>query len=154
VQDDIDQVLALVEADGFDATAIVAARTLKGKLRRARDTTGQRLAGLNADITEYEGLDISYPARGLFPTGGAGANLLGLIGDFSEFVIGVRQDFTYKILTEAVIQDQAGVIQYNLAQQDMVALRVTFRTGWQVSNRINYDQPVEASRYPVGRLMV
>jgi hypothetical protein len=31
---------------------------------------------------------------------------------------------------------------------------VTFRTGWQVSNRINYDQPVEASRYPVGRLMV
>jgi len=35
----------------------------------------------------------------------------------------------------------------------MVALRVTFRVGWQVSNRITNDQAVEANRYPVARLM-
>ena len=30
---------------------------------------------------------------------------------------------------------------------------ITFRAGWQVSNAINYDQPTEADRYPVARLM-
>lgn len=154
IQNDLDLVIGQVEADGYDPTGAIAARSLKGLLRRARDVNGQRLEGLTPDLGEYLGLNLAYPARGLFPTGGAGLNLLALVGDYSEFVVGVRQDITYKVLTEAVIQDGSGVIQYNLAQQDMVALRVTFRVGWQVSNRINNDQPVEASRYPVGRLMV
>lgn len=154
IQDDIDNLVGLIEADGYDPTDIIAARTLKGKLRRARDVNGQRLAGVNGDISEYEGMGIVYPARGLFPTGGAGANLLGLIGDYSEFVVGVRQDISYKVLDQAVITDNTNAIIYNLPQQDMVALRVTFRAGWQVSNRINFDQPTEANRYPVGRLMI
>lgn len=154
IQDDIDQVIGLVEDDGFDPNGIVAARSLRGRLRRARDTTGARLAGINDAITEYEGLSIATPMRGLFPSGGAaGANVRAFVGDFTEFVLGVRQDITYKVLDQAVIQDGAGAIVYNLAQQDMVALRVTFRAGWQVSNRINFDQPTEANRYPVGRLM-
>ena len=154
IQDDIDNLTGLIEADGFDPNAIIASRLLKGKLRRARDTTGQRLAGLDQNLTGYDGMSLVYPARGLWPTGGAGANLLGLEGDFNEFVVGVRQDITYKLLTEAVITDAGGLVVYNLPQQDMVALRCTFRAGWQVSNRITYDQPVEANRYPVGRLMI
>jgi HK97 family phage major capsid protein len=153
VQDDLDQVIGLVEADGFDANGIVAARNLRGRLRRARDTTGQRLAGLNDTLTEYEGLPIAYPMRGLFPTGAAGTNVRALVGDYTEFVLGVRQDITYKVLDQAVITDAGGLVVYNLPQQDMIALRVTFRAGWQVSNRINNDQPTEANRYPVGRLM-
>jgi hypothetical protein len=74
------------------------------------------------------------------------------MGDWSQFVVGVRQDITMKILTEAVIQDNTGAIVYNLAQQDMTAIRLTFRVGWQVSNTINNDQPTEASRYPVARI--
>jgi hypothetical protein len=57
------------------------------------------------------------------------------------------------VLDQAVIQDAGGNIVYNLAQQDMVALRVTFRAGWQVSNRINFDQPTEANRYPAARVI-
>ncbi len=145
--DDVDVAIGLVEADGFDATGIVAARSARGRFRRARDADGQRLAGLNADLTEYEGLRIVYPMRGLFP-----GTVRAFVGDFSEFVVGVRQDVSYKLLSEAVIQDGAGAIVYNLAQQDMVALRLTFRAGWQVSNRVNNDQAVEANRYPVARL--
>jgi HK97 family phage major capsid protein len=145
--DDIDVAIGMVETDGFDATGIVAARSARGRLRRARDANGQRLAGLNADLTEYEGLRIVYPMRGLFAAG-----IRAFVGDFTEFVVGVRQDISYKVLTEAVIQDGAGAIVYNLAQQDMVALRLTFRAGWQVSNRINNDQAVEANRYPVARV--
>lgn len=152
--DDVDALLGLVEADGYDPTGIIAARSARGRFRRARDSSGQRLAGLNADITEYEGMSISYPARGLFPAGGgAGTNLRLFLGDFSEFVLGIRSDIDWKVFDTGVIQDGGGAIVYNLLQQDMIALRVTFRAGWQVSNRINRDEPVEANRYPVGRLM-
>ena len=89
--------------------------------------------------------------RGLFPTG-AGTGVRLFTGDWSQFVIGVRQDITLKVSNEAVIQDNTGAIQYNSFQQDLTFLRVTFRVGWQVANTINNDQAVEANRYPVAAL--
>lgn len=151
IQDDIDELVGLIEDDGFDPTGIVAARSLKGKLRRARDTTGQKLTNVNATYTEYDGMQIAYMMRGSWPT--AVSTVRAFIGDFNEFVLGVRSDIRFKLLEEAVIQDNTGTIVYNLAQQDMVAARFTFRAGWQVSNRINRDQPTEADRYPAGRLI-
>lgn len=153
IQDDLDQVIGKLEDDGYDPNGMVAVTSLKGKLRRARDTTGQRLGGPSADLMSYDNVRIAYPMRGLWPTGGAGANVRAIVGDFSEFVVGVRQDISWKLLDQAVIQDNNGAIVYNLPQQDMVALRLTFRAGWQVANRINNDQVVEANRYPAARLV-
>lgn len=147
IQDDLDAAIQILEPAGFDASGIVAARTLKSKLRRARSTIGERLSGVNADLTEYLDLPIAYPMRGLFPTGAG--RVEAFVGDFTEYVVGVRKDITMKVLDQAVIQDNTGAIVYNLPQQDMIALRFTFRAGWQVSNRIRYDQPNEALRYPV-----
>lgn len=148
---DIDNVLAVVEEDGFDVTGFVAARTAKGKLRAARNAQGDRLDATRTDaaLSTIDGLPVSYPMRGLFPS-----NVRLFAGDWSQFVIGVRQDVTFKLLTEAVIQDNTGAIVYNLAQQDMVAMRIKIRVGWQVANLINNDQPVEDDRYPVGVLTV
>lgn len=148
---DIDNVLGVIEEDGFDATGFVAARTAKGKLRKARNAQGDKLDATrtNAALTELDGLPISYPMRGLFPD-----DVRLFAGDFSQFVIGVRQDVTFKLLTEAVIQDNTGAIVYNLAQQDMVAMRIKMRLGWQVANLINNDRPTEADRYPVGVLAI
>ncbi|GAF71350.1 unnamed protein product, partial [marine sediment metagenome] len=84
--------------------------------------------------------------------GFSGAAALLVVGEGKQAVYSIRQDITYKILTEAVIQDAAGNIVYNLAQQDMIALRVTMRLGWQVPNPMNRLQQVEASRYPFGVL--
>lgn len=147
---DVDEVLGVVEEDGFDVTGFVAARNAKGKLRKARNVQGDKLDATrtNAALTELDGLPISYPMRGLFPN-----DVRLLAGDWSQFVIGVRQDVTFKLLTEAVIQDNTGAIVYNLAQQDMVAMRIKMRVGWQVANLINNDQLVEANRYPVGVLL-
>jgi hypothetical protein len=108
----------------------------------ARDSTGQRLdpGRANGTLTNIDGLPIvAYPMRGLWPAGSGG--VYSLVGDWSQFVVGVRQDITMKILDQAVITDNTGAIIYNLPQQDMTAIRLTFRVGWQVANIINYDQP-------------
>lgn len=153
---DVDALYGLVEDDGFEITGWIGATSAKSKLRTVRDTTGRKLdeGRVSGDLSTLDGAPIDYPMRGLWPTPGStgtgskGVRLIG--GDWSEFVVGVRQDIQLKVLTEAVITDNTGAIIYNLAQQDMTAVRLTFRVGWQVTNRINNDQPDAAKRYPVG----
>ena len=153
IQDDLDQTIGLLEGQGFDFDTIVANRTLRGKLRRARNTLGDRLEGLNPDLTEYLGQPISYPMRGLWPTGAGSVEAF--VGQFTDqFVIGLRRDITVKFLDQAVIQDNTGAIIYNLPQQDMVAMRFTMRVGWQVANQIRFDQPDPTKRYPVAALVL
>ena len=150
IQDDLDQTIAMIEADGYDMDGIVAARSLRGKLRRARNTLGDRLDGLNPDLTEYLGEPISYPMRGLWPTAAGGTSPEAFIGQWSDqFVIGIRRDIQMKLLDQAVITDNTNAVIFNLPQQDMVAMRFTLRVGWQVANTINWDQPTTANRYPV-----
>ena len=137
---DLSDLLGTLESDGYVATGAVGNVTLKARLRQVRDTTGQKILA-DADVPA-----INYALPGLWPTGLSAAELL--VGDFSNLVIGVRQDMTYKLITEGVITDNTGAIQYNLPQQDMVALRLVFRAGYAVSNPINYQEGTEANRYP------
>lgn len=144
---DISNAFATVEADGFDVNGLIARTTYKGILRNARDANGQALLVPGAGLF---GVNPTYPMRGLWPavttTGARNVELIG--GDFTQGILGIRKDFTVKLLTEGVITDNTGAIVYNLPQQDMSALRVTFRVGFQVANTLNYDQGTEASRYP------
>jgi len=153
---DLDNVLAAVEEDGFDVSGYAASRGIRRYLRAARDTTGQALdvGRVSGDLNQLDGVPIAYPMRGLWPTGGgAGTNTELIAGDFAtQFVVAVREDITMKMLTEAVIQDSTGAIVYNLPQQDMIALRLTFRVGWQVANTINNDNTNDATRYPAAVL--
>lgn len=75
-----------------------------------------------------------------------------LAADWSKFIVGVRQDITFKMFSEGVVSDDSGNVVVNLMQQDSQAMRVVFRVGYQVANpltRLNVD---EASRYPAGVL--
>lgn len=145
---DFSDLFATLEGDGYDASAVIANTIMKGRLRSVRSTTGDPLSDQVAQ-NEAFGAPIQYPMRGLWrPLVAAAVRTLAIAGDFSNMVVGVRRDFTYKLLTEGVISDAAGAIQFNLPQQDMVALRLTFRVGWQVANPINYDRGTEAARYP------
>lgn len=74
------------------------------------------------------------------------AVLLG--ADWSNFVVGIRQDITYKLLDQSVISDDNGKVILNLAQQDCVAMRVVFRVGFQIANPINDVQPDKTKRFP------
>jgi HK97 family phage major capsid protein len=151
---DVDAAYAKLDADGYDASGFVASTAWRGRLRSSRDSTGQKIdpTRIGGDLKSIDGLPVTYPMRGLFPTGSGG--VYSLVGDWSEFVVGVRSDITMKILDQAVIQDNTGAIIYNLAQQDMTAVRLTFRVGWQVANILNYDQPTEGNRYPVASILI
>lgn len=149
VAEDLNLLFGKVETDGFSPNGVVARTSFKQVVRGARDTTGQALADLAAGTLWGEPL--RFVQAGLWPTPGTGA-AEAIVGDFSQAVLGVRQDFTYKVLDQAAIFDTSGNLIYNLPQQDMVALRVVFRAGFQVANTINYEQETEATRYPFGVL--
>lgn len=154
---DIDNLISAVEEDGFDVTGFVASRAVRRSLRAARNADGERLdqGRLTGDLNTLDGAPITYPMRGLWGTGGvAGSNVRMFAGDWAnQFVVAVREDITFKLLDQAVIQDNTGAIVYNLAQQDMVAMRVKFRVGWQVANTLNNDNTNAATRYPAAALV-
>lgn len=152
---DFSDLFGKVEASGYDVNGLVATTTYKGLLRQARATTGESLLNFGeATQAAVFGVDAHYPMRGLWPTPATGS-AEAIVGDYTQAIFGMRQDITYKVLDQAVIQDNTGAIQFNLAQQDMVALRVVMRCAFQVANTINYDKPtdptatiVSGSRYP------
>lgn len=152
----LDDLEGAVEDDGFTVRGYVFDRKAKRYFRKARNSQGDRIDRdrVNAQFTEFDGENIVYTMDGMWPAAGAGTQgVVGFAGDFGQqFVLGLRKDMTYEVFREGVIQDNTGAIVYNLLQQDMVALRVTFRCGWQVANSITYAQTTEASRYPAAVL--
>ena len=144
--------ISLVEEDGFMVSGHVAALTMRAKLRGLRDDNGVPIfkslykEGVQG-ATRYE-LD---GEQVVFPRNGSMVPEIGqmISGDWRQLIWALRKDITWKILTEAVIQDPTtGDILYNLAQQDMVGLRAVMRITWQVPNPVNRIQETEADRYP------
>lgn len=144
IAEDFNQLLAKVETAGYAVNGFVLPNTYKRYLRGARDTMGQKLLDINTNT--IEGSPLNYAMPGLWPAGLGAAEVIA--GDFSQGILGTRKDMTWKKLDQAVIQDGTGAIIYNLAQQDMIAIRLTFRIAFQVANTINYQQQTEATRYP------
>lgn len=161
--DDVNSAMALIEAEGFYTDAEIGRIQWRSKLRGARDTqkgflfppTGPENTGIGS-MTGWPGKaeasimgEPTYFSRAGFSSFATGASNYSLIGLESDmFVIGIRQDMTYKLLTEATLFNADGSVLYALPQQDMVALRVVMRVGWVTPNPINRLQQVEASRYP------
>lgn len=137
---DINDAMAKVEESGFNPSGLVGGVNLKSKFRMLLDNTGQPIKG-----TEIDSMPKAYIDNGAWDK--AVAQLV--VGDMTQAVYAIRQDVTYKVLSEATIQDPStGDILYNLAQQDMVALRVTMRLGWEIPNPINALKPDKSKRFP------
>jgi len=145
VAEDLNQLFGKVEADGYSVNGVVARSSFKQVVRGARDSTGQALADLSGGTLWGETLRIV--ANGNWPAPATGMPEA-IAGDFNNAILGVRQDVTYKVLDQAALFDNAGVLVFNLPQQDMVALRVVARFAYQVANPITYDNPTDAARYP------
>jgi HK97 family phage major capsid protein len=145
-----DGVLALLEADGFTATGHLAHVGFKTDLRNTRTVDGMPI--FNADPSSKAGYVLDG-APCYFPQDGSLSATYYLIsGQWNQLVYAMRQDLTYKVLDQAVITDATGAIVYNLAQQDMVALRAVMRIGFALPNPINRMNETEATRCPFSYL--
>lgn len=140
IYDAISETMGLVEEVGYSVNGLVAGPSIKKIFRGMTDTTGQLITG-----DEISALPRAIVENGAWDK----TKALAMVGDFKQAVFAIRQDVSYKLLTEGVIQDPSdGSIVYNLAQQDMVALRVTFRFGWQLPNPVNRLAEDEEARLP------
>lgn len=131
----VNGLMSMVEKSGFVVNGFIADATFEAYLRNLRDQNNNLLycsSLLSETPSSLIGRPIEYDNSGAFDTSKA----LMICGDFSKAVYSIRQDVTYKVLSEAVIQDTQGNIVYNLAQQDMVALRVVMRLGVQIANPV------------------
>lgn len=140
---DINDVMTKVEESGYDVNGLIGGVGLKGKFRMMTDTTGQPL-----NTTEIGSVARNFMDNGVWDK----TKSTLVAGDFSQAVYAIRQDVTYKVLDQAVIQDPSdGSIVYNLAQEDMVALRVVMRLGWEIPNPVNAENET-ATRFPFASL--
>lgn len=147
--DAISDTFDLVEADGYDVNGLVVPRPFRGILRKLRDNDGNKLADMQGGA--FEGISFQPAMDGMWPSGLSSPTMIA--GDFTKGIIGVRKDMTYEMFREGVIQDNTGAIVYNLLQQDMVAMRVTFRVAFQTVNPISYMNLTAANRYPFAVLL-
>lgn len=130
----VDGLIAKVEENGYFVSNILSAISMRAQLRGLVDKNGQPVFSSTMQQSSNYALDgtpLDFPMNGAWdPT-----KALMIAGDFKELVFSIRQDVTFKLLTEATIIDPASkAVVYSLAQQDMVALRAVMRLGWEIPN--------------------
>ena len=140
-------VISKVEESGYFVNGHMADISMRAKFRGLRDDVGQPI--FKSDMqngTSYslDGSPMNFPNNGAWDKSKA----LMISGDFSQLVYSIRQDITFKLFTEGVVQNTDGTIAYNLMQNDMVALRAVMRLGWEIPNPINALKPTKAQRCP------
>jgi HK97 family phage major capsid protein len=136
---DASGLFAKVEQYGYDVNGIVADVSMKAQLRALRDVTSGMPLFLNsmqqAGQFTLGGINVKFPLNGAFDKN----QTLMIAGDWSKLVYSIRQDVAIDVFTTGVIDDGKGSIVHNLLQEDLTALRCTFRMAWGL--------PLPAQRY-------
>lgn len=150
----------ILAEDGYDMDGFVSRPGLGWRLTRLRATDGTPIynQGLRNDMSmsTLYGLPLRPLKNGAWNA--TETHLIG--GDWSQAIVGIRSDISFKVFTEGVISDDSGNVVLNLMQQDSIALRMTLRMAWEVANpanRLNQDTagdpPTESTtRWPFAAL--
>lgn len=148
VAGDISDTMSLIESDGFMVNGHVASPTFKGSLRNLRATDKQPIfqQSLTAGTPGYlYNEPIIYSDNGSIDNDAAQV----IMGDWSQGIVGIRDDINWDIWTEASIHDPStGELLYALAQQNMAALVLWFRIAFQIANPVTRMNPTNSTRYP------
>lgn len=140
-------IIAKIEESGYFVNGHMADISMRAKLRGLKDTTENPIFKSdmqNGTTYSLDGSPMNFPNNGAFDKSKA----LMISGDFSQLVYAIRQDITFKLFTEGVVQNTDGSIAYNLMQNDMVALRAVMRLGWEIPNPINSMKTDKTKRCP------
>lgn len=131
---DISDVMALVEAKGFDVNGFVSNISFKNQLRKLRDANGNQLyvqgitdKGGNLYDALYS-LPIEFCRNNAWDT----TKALCIGGNWEYSIVGIRAQIEYEILKEATLTSIAmsDSKPLSLAERDMVAVKATMRLGF------------------------
>jgi len=114
LDEDLSDAMAMAEAHGHNVNGFVTGFATKNRLRKLKDAQGNPLY-VPAITSEVSDQLYGQPVEYSF---GVDANTTAILGDWSRSVVGIKGEIEYKLLEEATVN---GV---NLAERDMVALRV------------------------------
>lgn len=120
---------------------------MRAKLRSLRDNSNRPLYledMKNATPYTLGGMSMQFPRNGAFDATKASL----FVGDFKQAVYAIRQDVTFDVFNSGVISDENGKIIFNLMQNDMKAIRMVIRLGWDIFNPLNAINEDEATRFP------
>lgn len=148
---DVAEIGRLVSEDGYSVTGFASGPGLQWALRGVRSVDGVPIYGAldNTGTSGLYGFPLNEVNNGAWDSDSATL----IAADWSKFVVGVRQDITFKVFEEGVISDADGKVIVNLMQQDSKALRVVFRVGYVGANPITPVNGTEATRFPAGVLV-
>ncbi len=136
--------------DGYDPNGWTARKGFRWRLVKIRDTTGQPI--YNTTLNNPNGPSSGALYDQPYYEVGSGAwddtEALAITGEWDKLAVGVRQDMTFSLHTDGVIQDASGTVIFNAMQQDAKILRAVMRLGYAVPN------PVKAlgGTFPFGLL--
>ena len=138
ILDDINSAMEELEEYEYDINGLVGQSRLRGKLRNLRDANNNLMFGNAASGSDNNpfGVPLHYVGKGVWDRNLA----MAILGEWENAVYSIRQDMTFKVFTEGVVNDDEGKVVYNLMTQDMVALRAVMRLAWQVANPIHIDR--------------
>lgn len=131
--------------DGFNLDGFAAQPGFNWRLVGMRDTTGAPIyTGLVGDTRQ--GL---YGKPFVESRNGAWNNGVKLIGgEWDKAILGVRQDMTFTMHSDAVISNDSGVVVFNSMQQDSKIMRVVGRFGFAIANPVTNLNATASSRSP------
>lgn len=135
IADAFNDAFAFVEGYGHDCNIVYAGPAMRARLRGLRTDEGEFLY---TDLRGQSGPDYGGSTREMVYGAGVrtvrngvwdDSTALALCADSSKLVIALRSDMQYKLLDQATLG--TGESAVNLAERDMVGLRVRARLGWQ-----------------------
>ncbi len=147
---DVLRAMRMVAADGHPVNGFAGDALLEYDLLGLRDDSGRPIfqstlqdGGAGAGLYARP---FTYLNNGAWVPGQADL----IAGDWSQAVLGIRQDITWSIHTEGVISDSAGAVVLNLMQQESAALKLNMRVAFQVANPLTRRAAATAAanRYP------
>lgn len=125
--------MGTIEGNGYTPTGIILANDGRAHLRNARNTVETTMPvysqGYNQPTDALYNLPIRYTTNlQTFAGAAAGGRVVGVVGDFSQAVLGVRKDVTLSFSNQATI-DVGGTL-HHLWQENKVASLWEARLGF------------------------
>lgn len=124
-----------LKKQGFAINGFATAPGFGWELAGYRSPQGLPIYQPNTDGTpggNLYGFPTSEAMNGAFDDSKASV----VAGAWDNAIIGLRQDISFSVHTDGVIQDNTGAIVLNLMQQDSVALRCVMRLGFATANPV------------------